>query len=75
MKLELRDLIEYFLVEGEDVDDFGEWAFGEGFGELSGAQVFLGKWFELHGDELKISPNGMPVRDIPKMVDLWREKR
>ena len=49
--------------------------FGDNFKELDHSLLFMQSWNEIHGDELMLSQDSMIEHDIPKMVEIWNEKK
>lgn len=70
-------ICDYFierLKEGEDVDEFALWAFGEGY-ETKYAYQLVPVWNELHRHQYVIYPENCPADDADVMLDLWRESK
>ena len=58
----------------DEIDAFGEWAFGEELRELHGSLAFLDAWNKRHGGLLKLKPDGLMCEDAPKMIMLFRDR-
>jgi hypothetical protein len=67
-----RSIIENFLSE-KDAEEFAEWAFGENFREILRPDLVLA-WNNLHSHQLILSSDGRPSEDIPKMIEIWRNR-
>ena len=61
------------LIDKEEIEKFGEWAFGESYLKLSFAEEFLESWNNLHGESLYIYGNDEIDKSAEKMLDLWQE--
>lgn len=61
-------------LEENEVDEFGAWAFGDDLKELQDPLDFMKAWNVLHQFKLKLKSDGSIYDDIPKMVDLWRNR-
>lgn len=72
----LKDLIisHMNLEDIEKIDDFGLWAFGDGYKEFDHSYDFLKAWNQLHGKDLMLEDEGVPGEDIPKMIELWKKE-
>lgn len=70
--MHIKNLIQKHLSLSES-QKFAEWAIGKDY--RSKLQEEWPKlWNELHGDIYKIDPSSKPENDIPKMIELWRDK-
>jgi len=58
----------------DQIDIFGEWAFGDDFKNIRSIQV-PERWNKLHKDKLELSIYGDIRRDINNMVKLFQETR
>jgi len=74
MGVDMKDIVERSMRGGEDSDDFGLWAFGEDFRNISGCEM-MESWNREHGDKLKLISVSDPFYDVEKMVDIWRDKK
>lgn len=68
----MRNYLLSLLGRDEYVDEFYLWAFGENWKALSDSIESLNAWNELHGEDLRLHPDGLPNEDIPKMVSFWK---
>lgn len=66
-----RDFVEHYAGL-EQAEDFAMWAFGPGFKNISGGDIWK-EWNKLHGDLYTIVGSNKPDDDIPKMVCIWRK--
>lgn len=73
----LRDVIYAFMPPEEQnyIDDFGCWAFGYDFKELSHTNEFMKQWNKLHGEQFFLNATGLMHEDIPQMLELWRNEK
>ena len=59
----------------DEVDAFGEWAFGEDLYSLSHGLEYMEAWNKKHGSLLKLYADGLMCEDAPKMIMLFRERK
>lgn len=74
---EIIDIINFYLEDNEgikEVKKFAKWAWGSEYRKVNVSKNAVLIWNELHGDLLKISPEGNPHEDLPKMIEFWRKK-
>jgi len=73
----IRDLVKAKLdpVSEDEVNEFGIWAFGENLEFLYQTLQFLQACNELHGDKLRITPDGYIDEDVEKMILLWKDRK
>ncbi len=73
----LRDVIYAFMTpeEHKDIDNFGFWAFGCDFKDLSHTTEFMKQWNKLHGEHFFLNATGLTHEDVPKMLELWRNEK
>ncbi len=71
----VKDLVRDKLnpVSESELDEFGQWAFGDLFKNLNGSLKFMEAWNENHGSELRLKPDGFITEDVEKIVKLWKE--
>lgn len=58
----------------DKAEEFAEWAFGEDYKEYDRSYDFLKAWNILHGKELMLEGHGVPSEDMPKMIELWKNR-
>lgn len=59
-----------FGLTDEEWHDFKEWSCIEGI-DLKNMR----EWNLRHGHLLKLFPDGYPRKDIPKMIEIWKENK
>lgn len=69
----IRDEFARFIEDEGELDDFGEWAFGENFRELDHSLKFMEAWNLRHGETLQLLPDSCIQQDVPKMIQLWKD--
>lgn len=69
--LHLRDLIESYLPD--DAEVFAAWAFGDDFATIP-LHTFWERWNERHSDKLTLAGSGSPQDDVPRLIELWKNK-
>lgn len=69
MGYNLRDLVEV-ACPGQS-EEFAIWAWGKDYKDII-LNDLVEVWNELHGEQLFLEGDGLPSRDIPKMVQLWK---
>jgi len=57
----------------EEVDKFGEYAFGPKYKEMYVMEMHL-CWNLAHGGKLQLKDLGIADDEIPKMIKLWRKE-
>lgn len=57
----------------EEIDVFGEWAFGPSFKDMTHTLQFMEAWNERHGKKFILSEDGIIEYDLPKMIEMWQE--
>ncbi len=67
----IRELIEHEI--GSDSEKFAEWAFGKYFKKINIKYDAWKYWNELHSEKLLLKCDGYPGKDIPKMIQIWKE--
>lgn len=70
----MKETIRYFLKPEteEELDTFGEWAFGSSYRELDHSLKFMKAWNDIHGDVLTLSQDSVIADDLPKMIEMWK---
>lgn len=67
----IRDLLEKNLPK-DFIDEFGEWAFGDKYQNLTHIQNYISEWNNLHGKSYQIRPHNTIAEDLFEMIDLWK---
>jgi len=62
------------LIPKEQIEEFGEWAFGENYQTLFGEISFMNSWNEIHGEKLTLDKLDYVENDIKKMCDLFKNR-
>lgn len=73
----MKHTIGHFLDtdDEEEINSFGEWAFGPSFKDMIHTLQFMEAWNERHGKKFILSASGIVEYDLPKMIDLWKESQ
>jgi hypothetical protein len=69
--------IKYFFsnfIPEEELELFARWAFGFDFLDFVEVIEFRDSWNLLHGETLKLEPDGLIHEDALKMRDLWEQR-
>lgn len=61
-------------LDEEEVNKFGEWAFGHDFWILEEGKEFARAWNKIHGKVYKIEMKNSIIDDFRKMTDLYKTK-
>lgn len=67
---------EWFLmyIPENEIDDFAEWAFGEGYKDTAGPDL-MKKWNSRHSELYEIKPKDQVNPGIQKMAELWEQNK
>lgn len=68
----LKDTARVFLSD-EEAERFAAWAFGEEYLIFDETIQFAKAWNNLHGDLCHLDYVHSPVKDMIKMIKLWRK--
>ena len=68
----MKNFFQSLLDNEESLEEFGEWAFGATYKDISIGMEFLYAWNVLHGDVLHLNADSFIGEDAPKMIQLWR---
>lgn len=71
----IRDEVEKHIFDQNDVEKFGEWAFGKDYTIIDGSINFMKAWNQLHSDKLMLEDIGCITEDISKMVQIWKDSK
>lgn len=71
----ISQILEECLKEGEDFDEFCDWAFGPGYKNFFTGMEAMEAWNILHNQEFSLTDYGDPHEDVYKMVELWRNSK
>jgi hypothetical protein len=71
MSINIKSLIELFINNEDEVEKFGEWAFGKDYKDTIGLINFMKNWNILHGELLMLDLRGRPKEDMSRMIELW----
>lgn len=69
----LEDYFSKYIEDEDDLEHFGEWAFGKDFNIYDHSLKFMKAWNLRHCHNLQIKTQNHIENDVPKMVDLWRK--
>lgn len=70
----MKDKFSLYIPENE-LEKFAEWAFGPFYREFDEAMNFMESWNFKHSDKLKLELTGNISVDVPKMVQVWRDRQ
>ena len=70
----IKDEFARFIEDEGELEDFGEWAFGEDYQTYDHSLKFMKAWNKLHAEKYELKPDGAIEHDVPKMVELWRNQ-
>lgn len=70
--LSVSDIVRNYLNE-KDSEIFAEWAFGPNFITLDSTEMFE-EWNKKFGSKFLLKRNSNPSKDIPFMIQFWRNK-
>ncbi len=71
----LKSLVEYFIDDGNEVEEFALWAFGKTYKQEVGLINFMKLWNQFHSDIFELNSSGQPKQDMKKMVELWKKHK
>lgn len=72
MSPHFREVFEQHL-PGDKSYQCALWAFGKGFEDVQ-LEDLMDRWNERHKDIFELFGNGAIQRDIPRIIDAWKEK-
>ena len=61
-------------INDKEFDEFFVWAFGNEVQEGEDPMVYLTAWNVLHGEDHHLKPESLLGKDIPAMVNLWKNR-
>ena len=71
-KMGWRECIEIYAGKGK-FEEFSKWAFGPKYESIMMDDVPRW-WNAIHGDKLKLEPNGRIIDDVRKMILIWKSE-
>lgn len=71
----IKGIVSAYIHTEEELNNFAVWAFGDLVNEYQKPEQFLKAWNTRHGSQLTLIPTNLIMKDVPKMVELWKLKK